>query len=331
VASILDKTRGNREVVRDVEGLVVNDLGGNGSGSLRVESSGPVSVTLMASSSSPINHVTRITLFRGVNRIEISNEITRNFAGVRAWNYSFNVSSPDMWHEEVGAVIRAKLLADGGHYAPRNARYDWLTMNHFADISDSAAGNFGVTVSNWDDSFMRYGASDLDSLDTTTPQLSVLAGGQTSGPTLGIPNQGGDSYFLQRFAISTHASYNQTAAMKFSLEHQNPLVAGAVAGAGNASRTYPELSYSFVNVSNPNVLLWALKPAEDGIAGGVVARVWNQGDVPANYQISLARPIVSADRVTHIETRIASAAVGGGVLNATANQQQIQTHLLHLE
>ena len=26
-------------------------------------------------------------------------------------------------------------LAQGGHYSSRNARYDWLTLNHFADIS----------------------------------------------------------------------------------------------------------------------------------------------------------------------------------------------------
>lgn len=331
VTSIIDKTRGGREVVRAVEGLVVNDLGGNRTGSLRVENSGPVSVTLLATSTSPVRHATRITLFRGVNRIDISNEILQNFSNVRSWNHSFNVDSPDMWHEEVGAVIRAKLLANGGHYAPRNARYDWLTMNHFADISDGAAGNFGVTLSNWDNLFMRYGASERDSLDTTRPQLTVLAGGQTSGPTLGIPNQGGDSYFLQRFAVGTHGTYNQATAMKFSLEHQNPLVTGSVPGNGNASRAYPESSYSFLNISNPNVLLWALKPAEDGIANGIVARVWNQGNNPANYQLSLDRTLTSADRVTHIETPISTANIAGGVLNASINQQQIQTHILRVQ
>jgi alpha-mannosidase len=331
VSSIIDKTRGNREVVRDIEGLVVNDLGGNGTGSLRVENSGPVSVTLMATSSSPVDHVTRVTLFRNINRIDISNEILENYPESRSWNYSFNVNSPDMWHEEVGAVIRAKLLADGGHYAPRNARYDWLTLNHFADISDASAGTFGVTLSNWDNMFMRYGDSVRESLDTSRPQIGVLAGGQATYPTLGIPGQGGDSYFLQRFAIGTHGAYNQTVAMKFSLEHQNPFVTGVITGTGNAPRTYPETNYSFLGISNPNVLLWALKPAEDGIASGVVARVWNHGNNPANYQLSLDRTIVSADRVTHIETPLATANVAGGVLNASINQQQIQTHLLRIQ
>lgn len=328
ITSLIDKTRNNRETVRMVDGRVVNDLGGDRSGNVQVESSGPVSVTLVAFSESPVKHITRVTLFRGINRIDISNEITENFSDVKTWNYSFDIDSPDMWHEEVGAVIRAKLLASGGHYSPRNARYDWLTMNHFADISDGTANNFGVTISNWDDYFMRYGDSGIGFLDTTRPQINVLAGGQVNGPTLGIQNQGGDSYFLQRFALSTHGAFDQTTAMKFALEHQNPLVTGMIEGTGAQTRSYPASTFSFLTITNPNVLLWSLKPAEDGINRGIVARVWNQSNSPANYQLSLAQPITSADRTTHIETTIAPATVTSGVLNASINQQQIQTHLL---
>jgi alpha-mannosidase len=70
------------------------------------------------------------------DRVEIRNDITQNFADVQTWNFTFNLDAPDLWHEEVGAVIRAKLLADGGQYSPRNARYDWLPLNHFAALSD---------------------------------------------------------------------------------------------------------------------------------------------------------------------------------------------------
>ncbi len=331
ITSFIDKVRGNRETVREIEGKVINDLGGDRSGIVQVESSGPVSTTLIATSESPVKHITRVTLFRGINRVDISNEITENFSDVKTWNYSFDINSPDMWHEEVGAVIRAKLLANGGHYSPRNARYDWLTMNHFADISDGAANNFGVTISNWDNYFMRYGDSAINSLDTTRPQINVLAGGQTNYAFLGIPDQGGDSYFLQRFALSTHGAFDQTAAMKFSLEHQNPLVAGMIEGTGTQNRAYPANSFSFLNITNPNVLLWSLKPAEDGISRGIVARVWNQSNSPANYQLSLSQPITSADRTTHIETTIAPATVTSGVLNTSINQQQIQTHLLRVQ
>ena len=328
ITNLIDKARGYRETVRAIDGKVLNDLGGNRSGTVTVESAGPVSVTLLATSSSPIAHTTRLTLYRDIDRVDITNEILSNFGDVKTWSYSFDINSPDVWHEEVGAVIRAKLLTSGGHYSPRNARYDWLTMNHFADVSDGAANNFGVTISNWDDYFMRLGSSERSFLDTATPQINVLAGGQIDGPTLGIQNQGGDQYFLQRFALMSHGAFDQNTAMKFSLEHQNPFVTGIIDGSGSQTRPYPANAFSFLNISNSNVLLWVLKPAEDGINRGIVARVWNQSNSPANYQLSLSQPITSADLLTHIETKISPAIVNSGRLNASINQQQIQTHLL---
>ncbi len=330
ITSLIDKTRGDRETVRAVGGKVLNDLGGNRSGRVTVENAGPVSVTLRAESAIPVAHTTRITLYNGVNRIDISNEITENFGDVKTWSYSFDINSPDLWHEEVGAVIRGKLVTNGGHYSPRNARYDWLSMNHFADLTDGATGNFGVTLSNWDDQFMRLGNSTISNLDTATPQINVLAGGQTDGIELGIPDQGGDRYFLQRFALGTHGQFDQTAAMKFSLEHQNPFATGYVDGTGTQSRAFPANNFSFLTISDPNVLLWALKPAEDGIDRGIVARVWNQSNFPGNYSLGLFQPISAADRLTHIETAIGPATVSNGQLRAAINQQQIQTHLLKI-
>jgi len=331
ITSLIDKTRGNRETVRPIGGKVLNDLGGDRNGTVTVENAGPVSVTLTATSSSPLSHTTRVTLYKDIDRVDVSNEITQNFGDVKTWSYSFDINSPDVWHEEVGAVIRGKLIADGGHYSPRNARYDWLTMNHFADISDGAANNFGVTISNWDDYFMRLGASEAGSFDTSTPQINVLAGGQIDGPNLGIRDQNGDRYFLQRFALSTHGAFDQATAMKFSLEHQNPLVSGLIAGSGTETRPYPANSYSFLNISSPNVLLWALKPAEDGIGRGIVSRVWNQGNSPTTYQLALSTPITGAEKLTHIETTISPATVTNGQLSAPINQQQIQTHLLKVQ
>jgi alpha-mannosidase len=327
ITSLIDRIGGQRELVRNIGGKVLNDLGGNRGGRIVVENVGPVSVTLRAESSSPLEHVTRVTMYRNSSRVDVVNEIKQNFTDVRTWAYSFDINSPDVWHEEVGAVIRGKLLANGGHYSPKNARYDWLTMNHFADITDGG-GSFGVTLSNADAYFMKLGSSGVSSLDTATPQFNVLAGGRIDGPGLGIANQGGDIYFMQRFSLQPHGAFNQTSAMKFSLEHQNPFVTGMIEGLGTQTRQYPANNFSFVTISDPNVLLWALKPAEDGISRGIVARVWNQGNSAVNYSLGLSRAITSAERLTHIETAIDPATVSGGQLNASINQQQIQTHLL---
>ena len=324
ISSIVDKGRPGRDFVGGSSNgrWRVNDLGQD-PGVLEVENAGPVSVTLKGSGSSPLAHTSRITLFRDSRRIDIRNEITENFDGTHTWGFTFNLKSPDVRHEEVGAVIRAKLLADGGHYSPVMSRLEWLTLNHFADMSGEDGA--GVTLSNSDLAFMKLGKSgihDGDSfLDTKTPQIQVLAGGQIDAPQAGIAKQGGDKYFLQRFALQTHGGYDAVAAMKFSLEHQNPPVTEWLRTGG----TYPETTYSLLTVSNPGVVLWSLKPAEDGPSKGLVARIWNLAPGAQDYSISLSTGIASATRTTHIETDLAPIPVSAGRILQRAAPTQIQT------
>jgi alpha-mannosidase len=123
ISSLIDKSRASREFARSTDGLWINDLG-LGGGMLSVENVGPVSVALNARGFSPLPHTSRITLYRNSRRIDIDNEITRNFGTVEQWNFSFNLDAPDIWHEELGAILRARLLNEGGHYAPTNSRLD---------------------------------------------------------------------------------------------------------------------------------------------------------------------------------------------------------------
>ena len=75
---------------------------------------------------------------------------------------------------------------------------------------------------------------------------------------------------------------------------------------------YPGSSYSYLTVSDPNVLLWSLKPAEEGIGEGVIARLWNLTASPKSFSISLNEPIARAKSVTHIETDRGDATVSAG-------------------
>lgn len=325
ITSLVDKSQGDREFVQVIDGRAVNDLG-TGSGTVTVENAGAVSATLVATATGPLSHTSRITLIRDLDRIDIRNEITQNFSDVFTWDFSFNLTSPDVWHEEVGAVIRAKLLADGGHYSPRNARYDWLTLNHFADMS--GADGAGVTLANADCYYMNLGHSAANTLDTATPRISVLVGGQVDGPDLGIPNQHGDSYFLQRFALRAHTGYHTVSAMRFALEHQNPLVTGAVSGT---NPVYPETSYSLLSISDPDVLLWALKPADDEPDQGCIARLWNLTATPKNLDVQFSnQAVIEAQQTTHIETPIGSAAINNGALSASLNAYQLKTYRVKL-
>ena len=301
----------------------LNDLGAGAdtTGTLVVENAGPVSVTLRATGRIPLAHTSRITLYREVPRIDIHNQITQNFGDSPTWAFSFNLPSAQVWHEEVGAVIKARLKADGGHYSPVNMRYDWLTLNHFAAMFSP---DFGLTLSNADCAFMRVGNSGQTTLDPSPTQLSVLAGGQIDGPNLGIPKQGGDSLFTQRFALGTHRTFNQAESMRFALEHQNPLVAGTIQPSG----TYPATIYSLLTVSDPAVLLWAVKPAEEGIGQGIIARLWNQTPVAKSVTLRTGARLRAARQTTHVETDQKNLTLANGGLVTTLLPNALQTYRL---
>ena len=333
IDGFFDKAHADYNLAGKIDGLVLNDFSETRpyrNAHFQVEHSGPVSVTLVCTNDAGRNHTTRITLLRDSDRVEIRNEITEGLGDLKHWAFSFNLDKPDVHTEEVGAIIRAKTKPDGD-YATKNARYDYATLNHFADITNGA-NTRGVTLSNSDCSFVKLGHSTPDKLDTTTAQLNVLAGGQVDGEGFGIRNQNGASYFLHRFALRAHAGYDPVAAMKFSVEHQNPLVTGAL--SGGAGSPYPAKSFSLFQISNPDILLWALKPADDGIANGIIARAWNLSAAPAAATFALTVPgksLAFTQPVSHIETDTDAEPTKDGALNARFAPQQLRTFRLKLK
>ena len=322
ITSLVDRAQNGRQFAEQIGGLWLNDPG-TGGGTLTVEDAGPVSVTLRADSSQPLQHSTRVTLYTGVQRVDIENRITQNFSSDQTWSFGFKLTSPRVRHEEVGAILEARLDSQGGHYSSRNARYDWLTLNHFADISGNDGA--GVTLSNADCYFFKLGNSTVGTLDSSTPRLTVLAGGRPNFGN-GLPNQGGDTLFVQRFALQTHVGYDATQAMRMALEHQNPLVCGAVTSSASA---LPADVFSALSISDPDVLLWAFKPAEEGVQAGLIARVWNVSNQPQAADLQLApTAIASARGTTHIETDETFEPVGSAGLGVVLGPQQMRTYRL---
>ena len=329
VAGLYDKSQPDYNLAGRIDNLVLNDLSATRpyrNAAFEVEHTGPVSVTLKCTTDTGRNHTTRLTLVRDSDRVEIRNEITEAIGDIRHWAFSFNLPSPELRTEEVGAIVRVKTKSAGGDYAEKNARYDYATLNHFADLTDGA-NTRGVTLSNWDCAFAKFGHSTPTTLDTATPQLSVLVGGQVDGEAFGIRNQNGATYFLQRFALRPHGGYDQVAAMKFALEHQNPFVTGAL--IGNDTGPFPGTTYSLITVTDPNVLLWAVKPAEEGIGRGVIARLWNVSNARATATLTFTPGLSAAQRTTHIETDLEPVALAGTDAISTAfARQQILTYRL---
>ena len=343
ITELYDSLANGRQLVRPVDGRYLNDLGVlnvDEGEPVVVENEGPVSVTLKAVSPVPVPHTVRVTVFAnsqtrtggpaGTPRIEIENQIQANFADVKTWAFSFNMTNPTTRHEELGAILTAKKETRGGHYAAQNARLDWQTFNHFADLSEPG---YGVTLSNLDCSFFKLGRSTVDSLWEQSAQLSALAGGQVDTKredkgVLGIRGQNGQTQFRYAFALTTHqADFDPLAAMRFSLEHQNPLVAGAITGT---QAIYPSPTFSLLTVNDPNVLLWSLKPSEEGIGKGLMARFWNVTGKPATPVLTLPMPIRRAWQTTHIETNERVLKPAGNQLRVPFTPTQINTYRLLL-
>jgi alpha-mannosidase len=77
-------------------------------------------------------------------------------------------------------------------------------------------------------------------------------------------------------------------------------------------------------------VLWTLKPAEEGIDVGVIARVWNLSLEQRSFSLSLAPGIESARRVTHIETDMSRASVKKGNLSESLAPMQVATYRLQV-
>lgn len=330
ITEILDRKANNKQLVLD--GKTLNNLGVKNlqEGTITVENAGSVSTTLKAVSTEPILHTVRLTLFANSSRILIEDSIQTNFKDVKTWDFAFNLKNQTTRHEEVGAILTAKSEKRGGHYSAQQARLDWQTFNHFADMSEE---NYGITLSNQDCSFFKLGESKVDSLHENSSELHALAGGQVDKKLedkgmMGIFNQNGQKTFFYNFALTTHQNpFDPTSAMKFSLEHQNPLITGWIEGKNKNNQN----AFSLLSVSDPNVLLWSVKPSEEGIENGLITRFWNLNAKSINSILKLSKPINNAWQTTHIETNERKLKPINGVVSTNFNQFQMKTFRLILK
>jgi alpha-mannosidase len=295
---------------------------GDGAGSVTIENTGPVSTTLLVNAGGSPAHETRVTLYHpSISRIDVENRITENFSQKIELSYDFAVSDPVVRHEEVGMVALARRKSQGGDYADENARVDYLTLGHFVDVSN---GSRGIALSSWDSAYFRLGQSTASFLDQTSSTIHAVVGMQVDGTSLGIDAQGGDTFFRNRFSIRPHAFYSSGPVMRFALEHQNPLIGVPVTGAKGV---LPAESLSLVRVAGSDAVLWALKPAEEGIDEGIVARVWNLAEAPRSISLELTGlDPVNATRTTHIETDLEPIDLVGATLTDVLARQEMRTY-----
>src|SRR5262249_43405208 len=99
ITSLIDHKDGARQLV--AAGGALHDAG-SGNGAVQTENSGPVSTTLRVVAGGSPTHETRVTLYAGVDRVDVEGQVTQNFGSTVTYASSFNLAGSTMRHEEVG-------------------------------------------------------------------------------------------------------------------------------------------------------------------------------------------------------------------------------------
>ncbi|HQP44851.1 MAG TPA: glycosyl hydrolase-related protein [Thermoanaerobaculales bacterium] len=299
----------------------LNDLGSGTIQSVVAENVGPVSATLRATLASPARTV-RITLCSEVDRIDVQDTIDQNVSGFRTYSFHANLPGAQIRFEEVGAIARPGMVTEGGDYLP-GTRASRMTLNHFVAF---ARPDYHLVLSNWDAFAMKLNDSTDSAFDLTGDTVHVVVMEQPTGA--GTSDQGGDGFFLNRFALRGVAgAIDAPEAMRTALAHQNPLHVIALPRNQNGPLAAP--SAGLLSVDADNVVVTAFKPAEDAWQGYVV-RLWELGGEPTVVEIDgSSMGILKAWPSSLIETDTGPAALAaGGVIQVPVDANEIQTFRL---
>ena len=131
-------------------------------------------------------------------------------------------------------------------------------------------------------------------------------------------------FFLNRFALrGLSGAYNGAEAMRTSLAHQNPLHVIQLPRDQNGDLTAS--TGSLLAIDSNNLVVTALKPAEDAGAGFVV-RLWElQGRITYVRLEATSTGFQSAWETSHVETDQKGLLVDGGSIFSLVEPNEIRT------
>jgi alpha-mannosidase len=318
IIEAIDKTALPQRQLAGSNGL--NDFGRGTIQSVVAENVGPVSATLRVDLSGPSRTV-RVTLYAGVDRVDIGNAITENETGYESYDFHVNLPGAQIRFEEVGAIARPGSVTDGGDFLP-GTRASRMTLNHFVDFE---LGDYHLVLSNRDAFAMQVNDSTNASFDLTGDEIEVVVMEKALGA--GSANQGGDDLFVNRFAIrGFDAAFNGAEAMRMSLAHQNPL--HIVSLPRNQQGVLTASTSALLSLTTDQAVVTAFKPAEDDGAGFVV-RLWELGGQARSFGIdATAMGTRAAWRTNLVETDVAPATVSNGVVSVASGAMEITTYRL---
>ncbi len=316
IVSLFDKEAG-----REMAGGALNAFSAGGVAGPPSFEIGPVSATVRVAVAGTPRRSVAVTLYDRIGRVDIANEILQNATQLAHYDFTVNLDAPRIRFEEIGAIARPGLAADGGDFLP-GTRADYMTLNHFVSF---AGDDYAMMLANRDGFLMGIGASTPDRFDLPTRKVRVLAVGNPARSR--IEDQGGAVRFVHRFALfGRNGSVSDAEAMRIGLAHANPL--RAIALNRNQRGPLVEPVFGFLSVDGGNVVVTAVKPAEEADRG-IILRLWELGGQRASVGVDVSQFRPSAAFETSlIETDRAPAALEGGRLTAVLAANEIKTYRL---
>ena len=279
-----------------------------------------MSATIVRSITGPPSRTVRVTLFAGVDRIEIDNDITSSSTALRTYRFAANLSSPADPLRGSRRDRAARAGRQTGDFLP-GTRADYMTLNHFVDSRRGEhVPRYALELGRLRDAGRQQHDDRASTLPTST--VRVLATGNPAASQ--ITDQGGDAAFRTQFALfGASGAYSGPQAMRDSLAHQNPL--RPIALARNQAGALTAATTSFLSVSSPNVVVTAVKPAEEGDRG-IIARVWELAGSATNLTLDASAFGPSAGfATTLIETDLGSLPMVGGSVTTNIGANEMKT------
>lgn len=271
--------------------------------------SGPVLGQLTVRASLKHTQVrTTITLYTGLDRVDIRNEVEKLVTVERQeLDFAFPVAVPRRQYrfEAPGAI-----LEPGSDQRPGSGQAV-TAVRHFVDVFND---EFGVTLSQADSGLVEFGhrttLEDPQEPDPSNSTLLALAMENCVDWHEAVRDQGGATLFVFRYSLRGHqGGFDPVQAVRFGAEDNHDLL--AVALPSEQDGDLPADAHSFIRVKPAHVVLTGVKLAEED---GLIVRLWEcAGEaVQASVVVDGLGTLAEASATDLLERDAGSLPVSGG-------------------
>jgi alpha-mannosidase len=255
---------------------------------------------------------TRVRVYRGIQRIDFETKIVNNDKSVRyRLLFPTSIQAGQRFDEIPFGAIERK----GPQEFPAQNWFDYSDGKHGLALLNIGLPGSSVTDDTLSLSLMR--SARINSYG--------YIGGYEPGTSSDLGLELGQERVFQYALVPHTGNWQHAKAYRAGLEFNNPLVVRPLdQHPGKQANTW-----GFLDVSNADVVMSALMPAEDG--GDLILRVYEAAGQAADaVKIHFATPVAAASEVNLMEDKGRTVAVESDAIQFGMRPFEIKTFRLHL-